>query len=91
MVVKFEVTFTGKLAGLAPTVVDADEYPEGLDYEAMEGHIVSYLRGTATRSRYVKIDMHVDGEVGSGVIYVGGNRRLGDLRLRRLEVGSDAA
>jgi hypothetical protein len=88
MVVRFEVTFTGGLAGLAPTVVEADEYPEGLDYEAMEGHIISYLRGTVTRSRYIKLDIQVTGEVGSGVIYVGHGKRLGDFRLRRLEVSS---
>lgn len=88
MVVTFKVDFgpnnSERLIGMAATLVELDELPEGWDYDALDGHLVGYLKRCGLSHRYLRTEAVITGEVGSGSIYAG-DKWLGTFTLRQLE------
>lgn len=87
MVVTFKVEFrpggSERLAGMASTLVELDEGPDW-DYDALDGHLVGYLKRCGLSHRYLHTEATITGEIGSGSIYAG-DKRLGEFTLRQLE------
>jgi len=85
MVVSFQVDFNGeRLNGLASTVIELDDGPDGWNYDALDGWLVGYLRSAGgLTSRQLRTEAAITGEVGSGVVYAAGDKEVGRFTLHQ--------